>query len=263
MKKTGYIAWPRALERGTLLNDPNLRVSLRPEDALRFDGLWPGGHTSKLFELSTDHDPTADGPRMAAPEWTVARELQARDALTALSQAFVDFEDELLEEQLLWRQAFLAGKPDPNEVEAALQDAIDARGLKHWSLVRAPSPEVLRRAKTDPQGLFSWCAGATQMAWEAWDKEADEDEALDLARRVAWNAWYHPVMFDAEDAFGAHDDIAPQVWDAWAALVTYFAASQGWIDAEPERFTTGIRDAYLNGLVLLKPTGRGILQWAM
>ena len=263
MKKVGYIAWPRALERGTVLDDEALHVSLTAEDALRYDGLWPGGHTSRLFELSTDDTPRASGARMQAKSWTVDRELPAKDAIEELSAAFVDFESEMLEEQLLWRQALTPAKPDPAEVEEALREAIDARALRHWSLVRSPSPEVLRRASTDPQGFFTWCGAATKAAWEAWDKEADEDEAIDLARRVAWNAWYHPVMFDADEAYGAHDDVSPRVSDIWASLVTNYVGSQGWVDTEPERLTVGIREAYAHGLVLVKPTGRGVLQWAM
>lgn len=263
MKNIGYIARPRPLERDTVLTDEKLLVSLSADDALRYDGLWPGGDVSRLYELTTEATPTAHGAQMKATSWAVVREIPAKEPIEKLSALFVDFESEMFEEQLLWRQALTPAKPDANEVEEALREAIDARGLRHWSLVRSSSAEVLRRAHTDPYGLFTWCGGATQMAWEAWEKEADEDETLDLARRAAWTAWYHHVPFDADEAFEAGGDTSPRVWDVWASLVTNYVGSHGWIETEPERLTIGIREAYQSGLALAKPTGRGILQWAM
>jgi hypothetical protein len=263
MKNIGYIASPALIETGTVLSDAALKVSLSPEDALRYDGLWPEGQISKIFEVRTTHAPQPSNAQMVAAEWVVTGGAPAGPPMENLSALFVDFEKEMLEEQLLWRQAYTPGKVDVSEIEEALKEAIAARGLRHWTLVRSPSAEVLRRSTVDPQGLFSWSGAATKLAWDAWELEADEDEVLDLARRAAWTAWYHPVLFDADAAFEAHENVHPRAWDAWAALVTYYSASQGWIDTEPERLTTGVRDAYQNGLALLKPTGRGILQWAI
>jgi hypothetical protein len=263
MKNIGYIASPNAIETGTVLTDATLKVSLKPEDALRYDGLWPDGQVSKIYELRTTHAPEPADAQMTAAEWVATGEVPAGPPMEKLSGLFVDFESKMLEEQLLWRQAYTAGKVDVGEIEEALKEAIAARGLRHWTLVRSPSAEVLRRAAVDPQGLFSWSGAATKLAWDAWELEADEDEVLDLARRAAWTSWYHPVMFDSDAAFAAHENVHPRAWDAWAALVTYYTASQGWIDTEPERLTVGVREAYQNGLALLKPTGRGILQWAI
>ncbi len=42
-----------------------------------------------------------------------------------------------------------------------------------------------------------------------------------------------------------------------------FAALQGWLDVDPLKLTTGLRDAYAAGLAIALPTAQGVLGWAM
>lgn len=52
-------------------------------------------------------------------------------------------------------------------------------------------------------------------------------------------------------------------WDAKDALAWEFAALSEWVTKDPQWLTTGIRDAYRNGLGIAIPTGPGELGWAM
>jgi hypothetical protein len=66
------------------------------------------------------------------------------------------------------------------------------------------------------------------------------------------------AAWDARDAWDAWD-----ARDARDALIVEYAALQGWTDHDPLLLTTGLRDAYWNGLALAVPTGPNELGWAM
>jgi hypothetical protein len=68
----------------------------------------------------------------------------------------------------------------------------------------------------------------------------------------AWNAWGEWGAWGARGAWNARD-----------ALTVEFVALQGWIEFDPLKFTTGIRDAYAAGLAVAFPVARDTLGWAM
>ena len=77
-------------------------------------------------------------------------------------------------------------------------------------------------------------------AWAAWDA------------RAAWDAWAARAAWDARAA-GA----------AGAALSIYYSRLMAWMDGEPDQYTTGLRDAYANGLAIAIPVAKNTLGWAM
>lgn len=56
---------------------------------------------------------------------------------------------------------------------------------------------------------------------------------------------------------------ARAAWAARAALLVYFSASMKWTKHDPNLLTTGIRDAYANGLLLTIPTAENELGYVM
>jgi len=50
---------------------------------------------------------------------------------------------------------------------------------------------------------------------------------------------------------------------AVAALIVEFAARKGWTNQDPLLLTTGVRDAYENGLELVSPVAGGVLGYCM
>ena len=263
MAHVGYKAIAARLKVGTTLPGQNFHVATSPTEALRLGGLWPGGRPSMLYRLETEDEVTRVGEHAEAASWTVLAAIPPRDHLASLTRELVDFEKEALSEQLEWRKALGRPNNDPAKVEQSLRLAMKRRGLKNWRLKRAPSSSWLRQQPVEPSAMYTWSGHATISAWEAWDREADEDEAYDKARRVAWSLWYDPTPFDHEDAFNLGGvEVTPEVWDAWTALVVFYTAEQGWLELPAQSFTAGIREAYEHGLALAKPLERGVLSWA-
>ena len=263
MPHTGYAALVSELKVGATLDGSHFLVSTRPEDALRHDGLWPGGRPSRLFSLVTDDPVERQGERAKAANWHVSETLRVNDALEAVTKNLIDFEDELVEAQLLWRQALDRPKEDAAAVEAGLRRAMEARGLKYWQLERARSAAFLRQQPVDGPSMYTWSSHAANRAWEAWEREADEDPEYLEALKTAWQLWYRRDLWNSDEAFDGMDDVAPEVWDAWTAMLVFYTAEQGWLDLPANSFTAGIQDAYTNGLALAKPSKQGVLQWAM
>ena len=75
--------------------------------------------------------------------------------------------------------------------------------------------------------------------------------ALEM-RGLKWSLKKYPSETAAWDA-----------WDAWDALSVYFTASMKWTKYDPNLLTTGIRDAYANGLLATIPTEENELGYVM
>ena len=83
-------------------------------------------------------------------------------------------------------------------------------------------------------------------------RELDWELRRVRAASTAWDVWDAWAAWDAWDA-----------WDARAALTIEYAALEGWTNQSPDLLTTGIRDAYANGLALAALTAPNELSWAM
>lgn len=179
---------------------PGYHFCHAPEEAIRIAGLWPDGRPSRLYRVSAT-DAIERGGKLRAATLTIEHEFTGaewRDALTSFSAPFAPFVAEMVESQMLWREALSRPHRDEQAVETGLRAALDARGLSKWALKRFHST------------------------------------------RAAWGAW---------GARGAR---------AWE-----FAALSEWTPGDPQKLTTGIRDAYRNGLGIVIPTGPEELGWTM
>jgi hypothetical protein len=77
-------------------------------------------------------------------------------------------------------------------------------------------------------------------------------------RGLKWELKKYPATRDALDAWAA--------WatrDAWDALTINLASLNKWIKHPSDLLTTGIRDAYLNGLELAVPVSKDTLGFAV
>ena len=76
--------------------------------------------------------------------------------------------------------------------------------------------------------------------------------------RDAWAAW---AALDAWDALDAR--VARDAWDARDALTVFYAAKKRWIKEPADLLTTGLREAYANGLEIALPISSNKLGWSM
>jgi hypothetical protein len=147
-----------------------------PVTASEIAGLWRDGWPARLYEVEAPGGCVwARGNKLRSNTWTVTRELDMRDTIRELSQAFGSHADEMALEQIAWYEALGRPSPDEGAVVAGLQTALDRRGLK-WTLRRYDTVRAARDARA------AWDAGD---AWEAW-------EARDA--RVALVVYYASLM---------------------------------------------------------------------
>ena len=235
-------------------------------EAISIAGLWRTGRPNAMFAVDA---PTAvkRKTKYRAADLTLVRlatEDEIRAAITDFSKVFqcpgID------QEQWLWYQALGRPMHDEQAVIVGLQQALEARGLS-WTLRRF---DTARDARDAWDAREAWAARDAWAAWAAWDAWAARDasdawaawgpRAARAARdardaRDAWDAW------DARDAWAARAACA--AWDARAALSVHVAAARGWISHDRHLLTTGLRDAYRNGLDVALPTGPNKLGYVM
>lgn len=224
---------------------PGYHFCHTPEEAIRIVGLWPDGRPSRLYRV-TATDAIERGSKLRAATLTIEHEFtesEWRDAVAAFSAPFAPFVAEMAESQMLWREALARPHRDELAVETGLRAALEARGLSEWTLKRFQSA---RDARVAWDAWDAWVARVAWVAWGAWDAW-DTWGAWD-----AWVAWGARDAWDARDARGARDALA---WE--------FAALSEWTPGDPQKLTTGIRDAYRNGLGIAIPTGPEELGWTM
>jgi len=207
--------------------------------AARIAGLWADGKPRHILTVETIGEWVERGDKLRAEGLRLVEVPSDRTIVAHLGRPFGKHAQRMGRSQLLWHRAFGRPNHDEAKVEAGLRAALDARGLD-WTLVRY---EAARDA---------WDAWTAWDAWAARDARAARDAWTARAARDAWTAW---AARDAWDAWTA--------WDAWAALTVEYAALMGWTKHDPDLMTTGLRDAYFNGLGVALPTGPNELGWAM
>ena len=203
------------------------------ETALRIAGLWPDGRPSVLLRVRGSADAVERGDKRRCSRLTIVAvcdEDEVRAAVRHLSEPFGEHRERMVGSQMNWRQALRRPVRDEALVAAGLEAALSARGLD-WKLCRYDDPRAARAAR-DARDAWD--------AWDAWDA------------RAAWDAW---AAWAARDAWDARD--------ARAALTVEYAALQQWTRHDPLLLTTGLQDAYRNGLAIAMPTGPSELGWAM
>ena len=136
------------------------------------------------------------------------------------------------------------------------------------TIVRACTAKEIEAAiekLSEPLGEHRSSMAREQILWRAalarpYRDEAKVREGLEMAiqcRGLGWKLERFDSAGAARDAWAAR--AARAAWDAWAALIVFFAALQKWIDHDPLLLTTGLRDAYLNGLEVAIPVEKDTL----
>lgn len=131
---------------------------------------------------------------------------------------------------------------------------------------------VAVRGLSDAFGEHAQRMADSQMLWRLALARPKRDEAEVVAglaatlaaRGLDWKLRRHEsarAAWAARDAWAARE--AWDARDAWEALTVEYAALQQWTRHDPLLLTTGLQDAYRNGLAIAMPTGPSELGWAM
>lgn len=215
--------------------------------AFRIVGLWPDGWPSVALRVETVGEVVERGDKCRASRLRIiapCEESEVEGAIRDLSEPFAPYQEEMVQEQIAWRVALSRPKLDEGEIQRHLRTALQVRGLADWSLRQYP-------IKDDAWG--------SRDAWGSW---CSRDAWAFLGAQAAWDALV------PRDALAALDAWAPRsprsawgAWNAWTALIVQYAGLQGWVFAQANLLTVGIRDAYRHGLNLVSPTGPQELSW--
>ena len=234
--------------------------------ALRVSGLWPGGWSSRVWEIEANDTAIRWGHRCRAAQVTLVRELTDAEINTGIewmSGAFGAHSATMAREQILWREALARPDYDVPAVEDGLREVLAARDL-NWKIKRVDStrsPDWVIKAIE-----YASTAGAAKVGtvylipgaiWTAWATGAEDASAAyyasaDHAAREITHAW------GARSGWNAYADGA-----ACDALTLQYAALNGWIGYSPDLLTVGIRDACRCGMETALPRREGELGYTM
>jgi hypothetical protein len=162
--------------------------------------------------------------------------------------------EDMVREQLLWREALSRPFRDESKVEKGLKKSLEIRGLD-WKLRRFDLPVEVSAAWSAWDARYAsadWYARSANAAWNAWDAWNARSASAASASSAAWSA---RSAWDARSAWCAGS--------AWDGLTVYYASKRGWVNYESGLLTTGLREAYKNGLGVAIPIGEKELGWAM
>ena len=225
------------------------------ETGLRIANFWGGGRTRRVCLAEPSADWVERGDKLRCSQLTLVREAteeEIRGAIHRLSKPFGKHQDAMAEQQWLWWKALERPKWDRAAVAAGLQATLAARSLS-WSLREYADARDARDARDAWAARNAWAARDARNAWAA---RADARDAW-----AAWDAWATRAARAARAAWDAW--AARDARNAWAALTIQYASRAGWVPISPELLTTGIRDAYTNGVSIAIPTGPNELGWCM
>ena len=245
---------------------------------LTIAGLWPDGWPSAVVEVEPIGSTFRCENKSRAPSLRIHRQLsesEIRPAVEEMSVPFGSYQQGMCDAQMAWRTALSRPLHDRGQVEAGLAQALKVRGLK-WTLQDLRVARDAENAKDVENARAAWAARAARDAWDAWAvvaawnaRNVTAVRAI-LDARAAWTTW---PIWDAWDKWANRDwaDIW-NTWDAWdtraawaarAAMTVQYAALQGWILLDPLHLTTGLQDAYRNGLDRVSPTGKDTLSYTL
>jgi hypothetical protein len=217
--------------------------------ALKLGGVWPSGRPSRAFMCSGDETLIVDREGdLRAPTWLLEQECSATEiaeAIREMSQPFDDLADHMAASQIAWREAL--GRPlhDPGVVERQLRAALQARGrgLENWALRQY---------------------GSARAAMNACNARAAWDTTWDIMGSV-WTAYPPKSISTAWKAISTWDSNTTftSAKHARDGLALEYVSLRCWVDYDPLMLTTGIREAYRNGLAIAVPTAPTTIGWAL
>jgi hypothetical protein len=240
------------------------------EEALLNGGLWPSGRPSIVVAVKpvgriADHFGVlqAESLRLIRP----ASSAEIEEGIRRLSVPFAPHAEVMAQEQIAWREALARPGDDVVLIEKGLRMALKARGLD-WELRKFPNGA--RAVQTAYGALEERLGSILSHSWRrfpAWSHvqpKADQGPWSDDAWSVqgAWGNWVVEAWRD-KGADSTNDCGIWSAWDAREALIVYYAALRGWTRCDPVLLTTGLRDAYSNGLGIALPVGDRQLGWCI
>jgi len=152
-------------------------------------------------------------------------------------------DDKCRTEQIVWGR-----EAGPGKVHSAVTALFGPFEAEHRPRIVESTMlwrEALARPRHDEAQIEAGLRAALTVRGLDWELVRYESARAAWAARAAWDAWA---------AWAARD--------AWDALTVEYAALCGWIAHDPDLLTSGIRDAYRNGLAVAVAVPAG-LGWAM
>ena len=233
-----------------------------PEQALHITSLWPDGHLARLFKVEVEDDLIVErGNKVRFPSGTLTEEItDLTEVLNKLHEPLGDIQEDLTQEVLKWIEALKRPNQDPDSVEACLQEALKARGLQGWKLERYRSIDAMHDCRI--RNINRHLSTDMRPTWQAWESHATS---------VARQAWESVNICHPPKHLGGLKGDLLGIWsgtNVWPALMFWVAARKGWLEEgtpcwDPMLLTTGLRDAYRNGLDLVLPIRTKTLGWVM
>lgn len=225
--------------------------------ALQIGGLWPNGWPSKCYEVETEHPVVERGNKVRTVSWDLIRlvsESEIKVVVEELSEPFGKFQEEMVNEQMLWREALARSKKNEVKVERDLKEVLKVRRFS-WKLKKHEDAQTVWDART------TWGARSVRGVWQ------DRDAQIARSAQNAWDAWNVWSSWYARSAWATwsfwNDWNAQGARNARNALMVYYVARGKWIKCDKNILTVDIRDAYKNGLAIAIPTEKNVLGWAM
>jgi hypothetical protein len=210
-------------------------------EAARIASYWPKSYSANIVQVVGSPDAIEVKRKRRSSQLTIVRLCSDQEIHSSMWENVQSFggvhTETLAQEQYYWYIALKRPNINQKLVEDSLQIALRKRGLD-WSLKKYPSAQAAWDTRDTRDAWAAWYAWDAWAAWDTW---------------AAWDAW------DARAAWYACD-----AWAPWGALCLKTASLCFNLEQYPSDFLTiGIRDAYLNGLAAVGPTGPKELGFVM
>jgi hypothetical protein len=243
-------------------------------------GLWTNGWPTRLFEVEPNCALVERGDGYLSLSWHVIRECSEAEINFSIRNGFDifgNYEREMAESQILWREAIRRPFSDSGRVGDCLREAFKVRGLYGWHLRQFDTIHP-----SWGWGAFDYSDKSKKIrdAWDVtnvWsdlvnsgiplDKDLWEFMKEEEAKKLNWTLFHcYNRLWDDRYVSQVDYPYPLQHFTAWAArdaLSIEYASMRGWVQCDSQLLTTGIREAYKHGLALAYPTGPNELGYAM
>ena len=199
--------------------------------------------------------------------WSAPLQESTKTTLEILfHEVFGDHATNILRELYSWHGALMRPHYNEDKVLRELRTALDCRGLDSWNLKRFETNNMLVRAVCEASWDYQ-----KEARWHSWTNPMD----------IAQNQWYFPVIVNRTiiaserglTALGADNNKVSDIYNVWVvdneahahapnAIIQYIAKEMGWLKTTP-MLSTGIREAYQNGLLKAMPIDLNELGYVM
>jgi hypothetical protein len=236
-----------------------------PEEALIMASLWPDGFSARFWRVEApDEIVVVREKKCRAPWWNIVKEESIAVALVPIAQGILcqlapdnlALRESLLIEMQAWHTALGRPTHDAARVKAGLRAALDARGLRSWSL---------QQYRSMPHVLSDNYTSGLRTAFDRWSWFYDNIlEGVVFSHQEEYLSCNHYLLAWRLLAWRHHSpSIRCSGEDAKRALVHWLFAQLGWVDSPADLLARGLREAYHCGLAVVRPVDHNVLGWAM